>query len=74
MESPEDGSGGPSVKLLKGAAMIQGIRDVDRQYRAFDAYPWTKDPSFMAGYPVRLSDPRRGQFIPSCPCYTSYEP
>ncbi|KAI9158500.1 hypothetical protein HJFPF1_06495 [Paramyrothecium foliicola] len=42
---------------LQGADHIRSLQDDDFIFKAFDAYPWKKDPSFMSGLYAILGDP-----------------
>ncbi|KAK5997125.1 hypothetical protein PT974_02478 [Cladobotryum mycophilum] len=42
---------------LSGADRIRSLRDQDAVYRAFDAYPWTKDTAFLSGLHAILGEP-----------------
>jgi hypothetical protein len=45
---------------LSGSDSIRSLKNDDAIYRAFDAYPWKKDPAFMSGLQAILGDPSTG--------------
>ncbi|KOS20502.1 hypothetical protein ESCO_005433 [Escovopsis weberi] len=49
-----------------GATNIRSLKDQDSVYKAFDAYPWTKDAAFLSGLHAILggSNPRNPQASP----------
>lgn len=47
----------PTVQPLPGADRIRALTDTDAKFKAFDSYPWKKDPTFMFGLKSILGPP-----------------
>ncbi|KFA66623.1 hypothetical protein S40285_03073 [Stachybotrys chlorohalonatus IBT 40285] len=50
---------------LSGAEAIRLLKEDDAVFRAFDAYPWTKDNMFLSGLHAILGDPNAGTSLDS---------
>ncbi|GAB0133832.1 hypothetical protein EsDP_00002226 [Epichloe bromicola] len=50
---------------LSGAERIRSLQDDDSIFRAFDAYPWTKDKMFLSGLSAILGPPNSSNGSPA---------